>query len=104
MNMKTLTKIIKYGVAEVHVPLSSRGEMTRPWPILSPDPSSQGGSVDEGSVEAVHCEEEIIAIINGCKRLAKAESERWKRSFLCFLCPVCSLMTCFYMLFVLTPE
>jgi hypothetical protein len=76
MSIKTLRKIIKYGMAEVHVPLSSRGEMTEPWSILSPDPSSQGGSVDEGSVEAVHCEEEITAVINGCKRLAKAESER----------------------------
>ncbi len=41
--------------------------------------SSQSGSRDEASVEASHQEEETKTILGGCRKLAEAGSEWWKR-------------------------
>jgi hypothetical protein len=46
-----------------------------------PAPAHRGESRDEASVEAAHQEEETTAILDGSRRLAVAESERWKRYF-----------------------
>jgi hypothetical protein len=63
--------------------------MTGLWPILSTPwlhirqempayPSSQWDIKDGADLEAALQEEETTVILDGCGRLVKAESERWK--------------------------
>jgi hypothetical protein len=44
-----------------------------------PAHNSSRGLWDEASMEAAHQEEETMAFLERCRRLAEAKSELWKR-------------------------